>query len=71
MGKTSKTTIQESPFLSRPVREIKFLAEHPRLVFYRNIYNGAWQSADIVGKLLKPAQVTEFQLPDNLYVKVK
>ncbi|CAH1099014.1 unnamed protein product [Psylliodes chrysocephalus] len=45
--------LKKCPFPIRPLREIEFSAEHPRLAFYRNSYFGEWESADIGGKPFK------------------
>lgn len=58
---------KKCPFRSRPIREIKLSVDHPRLVYYRVSYNGAWESADIVGKHFTSNQSGEFKLPEKLY----
>lgn len=62
---------KKCPFQSRPIREMKFSIDHPRLVFFRETFNGFWESADIVGKTVKIHQGMEFKLPDYLYTGKK
>ncbi|KAF2883668.1 hypothetical protein ILUMI_22505 [Ignelater luminosus] len=61
---------RQCPFLSRPIRELKVVKEHPRLIFHRSTYNGAWESTVIVNPKFKQAnnlKDSEFELPNYLY----
>lgn len=60
------------PFRSRPIKELKIVKEHPRLILHRDSYNGSWESSvvidakfKLVGK--KNLKEGEFELPDFLY----
>lgn len=64
------------PFLSRPIREIRVEITHPRLIFYRDSYNGHWTSSVML--VAKRRRVNssscedipnsgEFILPDQAY----
>ena len=57
---------QKCPFPSRPIREIRFSIDHPRLVFFRETFNGSWQFADLIGKAVKTKARKEFSLPNYL-----
>lgn len=37
--------IKKCTFKTRPIRELKFEADHPRFAIYRQSYNGAWVSS--------------------------
>ncbi|CAG5048558.1 unnamed protein product [Parnassius apollo] len=64
------------PFLSTPISEIRVDISHPRLIFYRDSYNGQWTSSVMLDAKRKRANSTpcadashstEFILPDQAY----
>lgn len=60
------------PFPSRPLRELKIVKEHPRLILHRDSYTGNWESSVVIDakfKLMGKQKLKEgeFQLPDSLY----
>lgn len=63
---------KKCPFKTRPVREIKIVHTHPRFIFYRNSYHGAFESAVATNRRnmrTMPDHLgeNEFELPDLLY----
>lgn len=61
---------RKCPFPTRPIRELKIVKEHPRLIYYRTTYNGMWESSPVTDPKFKPTQKCrdgEFELPDYLY----
>lgn len=56
------------PFPTRSVKELKLSKENPRLVYFRDSYNGLWKSSDIVGKRLNnEGSGRESEMPDFSY----
>lgn len=58
------------PFPSRPIREMKVVKDHPRMIFHRDTYNGAWETTAITDPKFKTRtklKDKEFELPDYSY----
>ncbi|CAH1977259.1 unnamed protein product [Acanthoscelides obtectus] len=68
---TKTDYLKKCPFRSRPIRELEIHQEHHRLIYYRESYNGAWESAIVEGKKTKlkgPVLLqNEFVLPPYSY----
>ncbi|CAH1984553.1 unnamed protein product [Acanthoscelides obtectus] len=68
---TKTDYLKKCPFRSRPIRELEIHQEHHRLIYYRESYNGAWESAIVKGKETKrkgPVLLqNEFVLPPYSY----
>lgn len=62
--------LKKCPFPTRAIRELEIRQGHPRVIFYRNSYNGMWESGIVKNKEKKSKLVllqNEFVLPQNLY----
>lgn len=63
--------VKKCPFASRPVRELEIRQEHPRFLYYRTTYNGAWEAAIVKDKRkIKKGPIllqNEFILPQDSY----
>lgn len=61
--------VKKCPFKSRPVREIKFVREHPRMALHRDSYNGSFTQSVIIKPLRKQLSLPEglFHLPPLAY----
>lgn len=46
----TKTDYLKECFCSRPIRQLEIQQGHRRLTYYRESYNGAWESAIVKGK---------------------
>ncbi|XP_050306919.1 uncharacterized protein LOC126743746 [Anthonomus grandis grandis] len=57
--------MKKCPFATCPIRQLKTTKEHPCLVFYRNTYNGLWNSSVIVPPRKK--RITGPPLPDGQF----
>lgn len=59
------------PMKVRPIRELKVVKEHPRLVYHRSTWNGIWETAVLIEPKKKRGINTlannEFKLPGQLY----
>lgn len=67
-----RTFKQKCPFPTRPIREFQVNQNQPQLMFYRETYNGPWNSAVVTlpHKKQKKAinlSIGEFEFPDKLY----
>lgn len=68
---SSKYT-KKCPFLSRPIRELKVSANHPRMIFHRDSYNGNWTSSVMTLPTRRqirgpPLSAREFLYPPRAY----
>lgn len=59
------------PFLIRPIREIKAVTDHPRLLYYRTSFSGSWESAVITKNsnlsTFSKLPMNHFELPPHAY----
>lgn len=61
---------RQCPFPTRPIRELKILRQHPQLIYFRDTYNGMWQSSPLTDRKFQPNKLLkagEFELPDLLF----
>ncbi|CAH1099355.1 unnamed protein product [Psylliodes chrysocephalus] len=64
----SKYYKKKCPFPIRPIRELELTKEHPRLIKYRDSYNGHWVSGVVKNKIMKRAAPGAKLLKDNEFV---
>ncbi|KAG5892490.1 hypothetical protein JTB14_015400 [Gonioctena quinquepunctata] len=61
---------RKCPFPTRPIRELKISREHPQLNYFRNTFNGMWESSPIIDRTFRPntlLKAGEFELLDLLF----
>ncbi|XP_031330335.1 uncharacterized protein LOC116161205 [Photinus pyralis] len=66
--------VKKCPFQSRPIKELEIRKEHPRMLFYRETYNGMWISSIITQTRRKqlrgpPLADNEFYYPPRAYLE--
>lgn len=54
-------------YKSREIRELRIVQEHPRLIEFRNTYNGCWNTSVIRNRIVAPNKITT-RLPDGQFV---
>lgn len=59
--------IKKCPISTRPIRELKVEADHPRLVIHRELYNAAWISTVVRRKRSDRSLVPELEHNEFLY----
>lgn len=56
------------PYKSRDIREVKISQAHPRLIEFRNAYNGCWDTSVIRNRIFASKNTVTSKLPDGQFV---